>query len=416
MTPRGRYLRRWLVAAGAALTIAACQERLTAPADCPTLCPGGGGSQVFDTVLSALPGADSSYAGYVEGGSGASLLVSNGLPASENRAVYRFAPRPDSVIVGPPGSTDTVPYLVDSVALSINLLARDTLTDGLTVYLYRIDNTVSSGVTFADVAAQLVEANLIDSVQVADSVNTGTVLLVLRGADVLKTGLPVDGGGALAIGVAVAAAAPTGIRVGSTGGGTGASFSSYVTAQGVADTVTGRKQTITRTPAFNTYVTETPVVPDPALLTVGGAPSSRALLRFDLPDRLEDSADIVRATLELVPSEPILGLPTDPSLLLAKAVLADLGAKSPVVDNQSTALIALDTLLPGVSDTVRFDVTNLVRLWQSTTTERPEAIFLSLLPEASTFMRAQFGSSRTPDIGGPRLRITYMLAFPFETP
>ena len=400
----------WLAAGLAALAVAACQERFTAPAECPAQCPGGS-SDVFDTVLTTVPGADSSFEGYVEGGSGVALLVSNGLEASENRAIYRFAPRPDSIEV----SDTNRGYVVDSVLLSVNLLARDTLLNGLKVFFYRIANTVESGVTFADVAPQLIEANLIDSVLVADSLNTGTVQLVLRGADALKTGLPSNAGGTLAIGVAVAPAG-TGIRVGATGSGTGATFASYVTGQEVADTVSDRKQTITRTPSFNTFVTATAVDPDPTLLTVGGEPSSRALLRFDLPDRLQDSADIVRATLELVPSRPILGLPTDPAVLEARAVLADLGAKSPVVGSEDVTFISNDTLSPGVSDTVRLDVTNIVRLWQSTTTERPEAIFLSLLPEAATFMRAEFGSSRRPDIGPPRLRVTYMFAFPFEKP
>ena len=399
----------WLAAVAAIGLTLACQERLTEPAECPALCPGGP-APVFDTVLTPIPAADSSYAGYVEGGSGISLLVSNGLPASENRAVYRFGPRPDSIEVADTNRG----YLVDSVLISINLLARDTLLDGLRVLLYRIDPTVEAGVPFTEVEAQLVEANLIDSVQVADTLNTGTVQLVLRGADVLETGLPADAGGTLAVGVAISAPQPTGIRIGATGGGTGATFASYVTAQNVADTVTGRKQTINRTPSFNTFVSQTTLIPDPDLLTVGGEPSSRALVRFDLPERLEDSATIVRATLELVPSRPILGLATDPSLLVAKAVLADLGAKSPVTEDQT--FITSDTLTPGISDTVRLDVTNMVRLWQSTTAERPEALFLSLLPEAATFMRAEFGSSRTPAIGTPRLRITYMLAFPFEKP
>ena len=406
--PRG-VRGAWLAAVAAIGLTLACQERLTEPAECPALCPGGP-APVFDTVLTPIPAADSSYAGYVEGGSGISLLVSNGLPASENRAVYRFGPRPDSIEVADTNRG----YLVDSVLISINLLARDTLLDGLRVLLYRIDPTVEAGVPFTEVEAQLVEANLIDSVQVADTLNTGTVQLVLRGADVLKTGLPVDAGGTLAVGVAISAPQPTGIRIGATGGGTGATFASYVTAQNVADTVTGRKQTINRTPSFNTFVSQTTLIPDPDLLTVGGEPSSRALVRFDLPERLEDSATIVRATLELVPSRPILGLATDPSLLVAKAVLADLGAKSPVTEDQT--FITSDTLTPGISDTVRLDVTNMVRLWQSTTAERPEALFLSLLPEAATFMRAEFGSSRTPAIGTPRLRITYMLAFPFEKP
>ena len=402
--------RLWLAGAVAMLALAACQERFTAPAECPAQCPGGS-SDVFDTVLTTVTEADSSYQGYVEGGSGIALLVSNGLEVSEDRALYRFGPRPDSIEVADTNRG----YVVDSVLLSVNLLARDTLLDGLKVFFYRISNTVESGVTFADLAPQLVEANLIDSVLVADTLNTGTVQVVLRGADVAKTGLPTNAGGTLAIGVAVGPAG-TGIRIGATGGGTGATFASYVTAQEVDDTVSDRKQTINRTPAFNTFVTQTTLAPDPTLLTVGGAPSSRALLRFDLPDRLEDSANIVRATLELVPSGPILGLRTDPSLLVAKAVLADLGAKSPVVENDDPNFVKTDTLSPGVSDTVRLDVTNIVRLWQSSTTERPEAIFLSLLPEAATFMRAEFGSSRRPDIGTPRLRVTYMLAFPFENP
>ena len=390
---------------------AACQERLTAPVDCPALCPGGS-STVYDTVLTPRPGADSSFAGYVEGGSGLALLVSNGLAASESRAVYRFAPRSDSTPL--PVLDTTRAYVVDSVLLSINLTARDTLQDGLKVVLYRIDTTVQAGVTFDQVQAQLVEANLIDSVPVADTLNTGAVQLVLRGADVLKTGLPADAGGTLAIGVAVAAPAPTGIRIGATAGGTGATFTSYVTAQGVPDTATNRRQTITRTPAFNTFVSQAAPVLDPDLLAVGGEPSSRALVRFDLPARLEDSASIVRATLELEPSRPILGLPTDPSLLVAKAVLADLGAKSPVTEEST--FWATDTITPGTAATVQLDVTDIVRLWQSQSEERPAALFLSMLPEAATFMRAEFGSTRSPAVAGPRLRITYMLVFPFENP
>jgi hypothetical protein len=404
---------RWPWLAGLAVLAAAggCQERLTEPASCPALCPGGT-PQVFDTVLTPLPGADSSHTGYIEGGSGISLLVSNGLEASENRAVYRFGPRPDSVqVLGTNRG-----YLVDSVLFSITLQARDTLVDGLKLFLYRINDGVAAGVTFADIEPQLIEANLIDSIQVADTLNTGLAQVVLRGADVLKTGLPVNAGGTLAIGVAMAAAQPSGVRIGATAGAAGASFVSYVTAQDVPDTATGRMQAVTRTPTFNTFVSETTPALDTLRLTIGGEPSSRALIRFDLPQRLEDSATVVRATLELIPSRPILGLPTDPALLVAKAVLADLGAKSPVVSDNEPSLITADTLSPGTADTVRLDVTNMVRLWQSTTAERPEALFLSLLPEAATFMRAEFGSSRSPEVGEPRLRLTYMLAFPFENP
>ena len=48
----------------AVVTLAACQEKLTAPADCPALCPGGQ-PQVFDEVFTAISGADSSFVGYI---------------------------------------------------------------------------------------------------------------------------------------------------------------------------------------------------------------------------------------------------------------------------------------------------------------------------------------------------------------
>lgn len=390
-----------------AAAITGCQERLTAPAECPELCPGGQ-SRVFDTVITPLANSDTSYLGYVARSAAGALLVSNGLPASEDRAVYRFNARPDSIEV-----RDTLrAYTVDSALLALNLVARDTLVNGLKLYLYRIDSAVDIDDTFTSIDQQLVPTAIIDSIEVPDSVNSGLVQTVLRGADVAKVALPTGTGGVLAIGVAVAADQPSGVRIGASAAGTGATFVSYVTLD-VPDTGSVRRQSVTRAPAFNAFVTESPLVPEDALLTVGGEPSSRALLRFDLPEDIEDSATIVRATLELVPRSPMLGLPADPALLQAKALLADLGAKSPVTTDER--FISADTLSVGSADTVRLDMTPIVRLWQAAS-ERPEAVFLSLLPEGASFTRPVFGSTRSGTVGAPRLRLTYLKPFPFETP
>jgi hypothetical protein len=390
-----------------AAAITGCQERLTAPAECPELCPGGQ-SRVFDTVITPLANSDTSYLGYVARSAAGALLVSNGLPASEDRAVYRFNARPDSIEV-----RDTLrAYTVDSALLALNLVARDTLVNGLKLYLYRIDSAVDIDDTFTSIDQQLVPTAIIDSIEVPDSVNSGLVQTVLRGADVAKVALPTGTGGVLAIGVAVAADQPSGVRIGASAAGTGATFVSYVTLD-VPDTGSVRRQSVTRAPAFNAFVTESPLVPEDAFLTVGGEPSSRALLRFDLPEDIEDSATIVRATLELVPRSPMLGLPADPALLQAKALLADLGAKSPVTTDER--FISADTLSVGSADTVRLDMTPIVRLWQAAS-ERPEAVFLSLLPEGASFTRPVFGSTRSGTVGAPRLRITYLKPFPFETP
>lgn len=385
----------------------ACQERLTAPGECPELCPGGE-AQVFDTVLSPRPGSDTSYAGFVSRHRAGALLVSSGLPVLESRAVYRFNARRDSIEV-----RDTFrAYTVDSALISVNLIRRDTLVNGLKLYLYRIDPAAAdSEATFATITAQLVPDAIIASLVVPDTLNAGLLQTVFRGADIGKVDLPVAGNGVLAIGVAMAAEQPSGVRIGATAAGTGATFVSYVTVD-VPDTGAVRKQTLTATTAFNTYVIESPRTSDPDLLTVGGEPSSRALLRFDLPRLIEDSATIVRATLELLPAAPLIGLPTDPPLLEAKALFADLGAKSPVTSD--ARFIASDTLPVGSADTVRLDVTSIVRLWQASD-ERPQAVFLSLLPEAASFTRPVFGSTRAGP-GAPRLRITYLKPYPFETP
>ena len=327
---------RWVAGvAGLIGVMTACQEKLTSPADCPALCPGGE-VQVFDTVVPAVALRDSSFPshkdsanGYVARGQGAALLVSNGFEASEDRAIYRFAPRGDSIAV-----RDTLrAYAVDSAVLSLTLVARDTLVDGLRVYLYRLPSTVDSTVTFADVESQLVEANLIDSIVVPDTLNSGGIRTTLRGADLDRLRLTPGGDSVLAIGLRMAAVAPTGIRVGTLPSGTGASFTSYVTVD-VPDTGSIRNQTMIRTTAFNAFVTQNPVVPDDTLLLVGGEPSSRALVRFGLTDAFLDSTTIVRATLELTPARPILGLPTDPSVIQTLAVVGDLGAKSPLTTTE----------------------------------------------------------------------------------
>jgi hypothetical protein len=409
---------RWVAGvAGLIGVMTACQEKLTAPADCPALCPGGS-VQVFDTVVPALALRDSSFPahkdsanGYVARGQGAALLVSNGFEASEDRAVYRFAARGDSIAV-----RDTLrPYAVDSALLNLTLVARDTLVDGLKVYLYRLPSTVDSTVTFADVESQLVDANLIDSIVVPDTLNSGAIHTTLRGADLDRLRLTPGGDSVLAIGLRMAAVTPTGIRVGAMGSGTAASFTSYVTVD-VPDTGSARNQTMIRTTAFNAFLTQNPAVPDDTLLLVGGEPASRALVRFGLPDAFLDSTTIVRATLELTPARPIIGLPTDASAIQVLAVIGDLGAKSPLTNDVN--FIRQDTLPAVQSDTVKIEMTRIVQLWQSSRS-RPQSIFLRLIPEGATFARAAFFSTRSPSGGilvAPRLRITFQRAFPFENP
>jgi hypothetical protein len=326
----------------------------------------------------------------------------------------RFNRRGDSISV-----RDTLrAYTIDSVALGFTILARDTLLSGLQLLLYRLPSTIDSTTTYAGIDPAFVPENLIATIDVPDSVNTGPVQTMLRGADLARVAMTPADSGQLSVGVRVAAPVPTGVRLGAIATpGTAAGFTTYVTAD-IPDTGVAKLRTFPLTAAFDSYVTQNPVVSDSTLLLVGGEPASRALIRFVLPPRIRDSATVVRATLELTPVTPISGLPTDPVRLEARAVLADLGAKSPV--NSTGGRVPVDTVLPGTATPVALEAVKLVELWLRST--RPTALVVSLaqtLPdlEAASFSRPVFYSSRAADPAvRPRLRISYLLSFPFENP
>lgn len=384
-------------------TLAACREELTAPGNCPALCPGSN-FRVLDTIIDADLGGDTSFTGYTARGQGQSFLVTDALAGvPEMRGLMRFFQRPDSIAVN-----DTVrAYTIDSVALSITLTHRDTAVKGLRVLLYRMPAplTVDSTTDFAAVSGALVEANLVDSIAVDDSVESR--LLSLRytePADLARLDIPAADSGVLALAIAIRADGPTGARFVALG--TGApTFTTFVSAD--VEDEEDQDQSIFRSPTLVTWVQETPDPTDPDLLAVGGAPSSRSLIRFSIPDIIRDSATISRATVELTLTQPLVGLAGDSADLAVRAVLSDLGAKSPTV----AASGATTKLGPAAAGTIEFDITAAVRAWLGED-GLPPAVMLILTPEAASFLRPVFASTRA---GGPvpKVHITYTLPVNF---
>ncbi len=388
----------------AAALLAACQERLAAPADCPNLCPGG--YVIQDTILSAVADGDTSFSGYLVAGQGAQLRVSWQFPVSEDRVLIQFVPRPDSLTVG----DSLTAYTIDSVRVEVSLVYRDTSVTGLKLFLYRLPATVDTTTTFTDVDTAFTMANMVDSF-VVDTGNAQRLRAVFSGAALSRVAIPAADSGVLALGVQIRADQGTGVRIGSPAGGSAAPiFLTYVKLP-TSDTTTVDR-VITRTARFATFLPETTPPPDPSVLTVGGVPSSRAVLRFPWPAFLRDSAQLIRGTLELVLATPIEGIPGDTARVQARPVLADFGAKSPTTGD--AFFISLAPVVPGQTDTVRFEVRNALTAWQGGS-PRPSTFILQLSPEVSTFTRPIFGSSRTPG-AVPRLRVTYARTFPFEEP
>jgi hypothetical protein len=374
----------------------ACQEKLATPTDCPALCPGNS-LTIRDTILTARLGLDSTFTGYLKANQVGALLVSNGISGGEARTFAQFPARLDSIFV----NVAKITYTVDSVGFLFTLIARDTAVRSLRLLAYRIPVTVDTTTSFEDVDAALTPENLIDSVVVSDTLKSGKIALIVKG-DALQHIAPSEAdSGKLGIALRVNGSAPTGIRLGSeVSGATPPLFTSYVHAN-VTDTSLQRQNYNLDADASN-YVIQTPPV-DPTELFLGGKSGSRMVLRFSLPREIKDSGAIVRATLELTPVGPLKGLPNDPGELQVRAVLVDLGAKSPAL----ATLAATAQLAAGSSGVQSIDLRSVVETWIGAN-GLPPALLLGLAPEGGTFLRPEFFSSLTPN--APRLRITYAVS------
>ncbi len=392
---------RWLVLG---VLLAGCEQELTVPGQCPEFCPSGR-PKVYEIVVPATVSSDSSFFGYLGYSEVPALLVSNGLPTGEARAWYRFFSVPDSISVH-----DTLrPYTVDSIAVILTLIARDSTKPGLVFDLYRIPVTTDTAITFESLDGELTAASWIDSMPVADSVRQGSVRRVFAGESLNRFVIPQSDSGKHAIGIGVRGPGPTGARISSLASSTGtASFVTYARVA-VADTAL-QKHTLSQTPEAAGFVRTTNGGQDPDLLYVGDLPAARTILRFQLPVVVRDSATLLRATLELQPARPMAGLANDAASLEVRGVDKDLGAKSTPLFTR----VGVVNLPEGSLETVSVDVIGIVDFW---TLPQPPAsmLYVGLRPEGGSFHRPVFHSTRS---GGqaPQLRITYLVPAPLERP
>lgn len=377
-----------------------CTEHLTQPGECPTFCPGG--AAVFrDTVITASFGTDSSFSGYLSNGELTSVLVSSGGSYGETRGILRFLQRGDSVIVRDTART----FVVDSAIIDFTLQAHDTTQANAFVDLYLLPPSVDSNTTQPELDALMSPDRLIRAVPVLSSFSSAVYHVVLQGSDLAKIALTPADSSRLTVGFRIRADGPTAGRIGApAAGAAGPVFATYVTAN-IADT-TLRAQVITRASDLALTARVPGVVVDHSVLVVGGFPVARTFLRFAIPNYLRDSATIIRATLELTGSQPVFGIPADTAQLVANAILADFGAKSPV----STTRFAVAPMISG-TQSVSLEVASIVRAWQGTT-PLPTIIRLALGSEGATFIVPTFASSRSAT-GMPRLRITYRPPYTF---
>ena len=408
----GRIL--WLAAVVGA---AACVERATAPATCPAYCPSGS-LTVVDTLLRGAVSRDSAYRGYVPAHH-AGVMLAAALPGIDSRAIFQLAPLGVRVALGT--DTTTSPIIgVDSLRLFLSITRRDTAAHNLTLALYRLPLGIDSTTTFADLAGAFTDSLAKDSVNIdsllarpngkdtvtGDSVAVDTtkrVAVVMR-LDSSQAPYTSADSGTLALGIRVGADSLASIAL------TVDTIRWFVKVDSIhgSDTTLVHKL-YTRGVTFRSFVFDPPPAPFGSMLAVGGVPSARSIVRLSVPRAILDSAQIIRATLILVPAVPASGAPADSFKIEAHTVLADFGAKSPLVFDATrtdTALIRI-----GATDTLTIEITNLVQFW-ATDTLAPTTVMLRSQAEGANLAEIRFFSSATP-ASAPVLRLTYAPRFPF---
>jgi hypothetical protein len=415
--------RRRLALVGAVLLVAACVERLAAPANCPDFCPSGQ-ITIVDTLLTSSIHRDSSHRGYVLAYQSALMLAAH-LPGAtdtlDGRPIFRFNGYGPRMALT---AADTGAILgADSARLQLYVVRRDSATRNLRLQLYRLPISIDTSTTFGALVApftdSLVRTVNIDTLLaqpgrkdtvtgdsvVVDSANHRLVLSLKLDTAAARYN-PTDSG-TVAYGIRIAADTLASIAI--------AKFGTFGPAFQWFLRVDSLGTPVARTPAVRgavlaTFVFAPPPAPIDSTLAVGGVPSTHSLLRVAFPKVIRDSSQIIRATLYLVPAVPARGTPADSFVVEARNVLADFGAKSPI------DLLLGDSAMihPGATDTVKIEVTNLLQQWAADST-RPTLLLLRPEREAQTFGEIRFYPSVATAFR-PTLQITFVRRFPFGAP
>lgn len=408
-----------LAIATTTFTIAACSDKLDAGKSCPLLCPEQA-ITLRDTIIDAVFG-DTTITGLPPIGSETFLMLSSHGDTVETRAIIRFDKLEQTFLAA--NSADSTIKKLDSALLVLPIAKPDSAhrpATPVTIEVYDVDtaatDTVSSmlGTLFRPDrflgSKTFAPESLLDTIRVP--ISTDSVLV------------RIDSGTHLRLGLRLVTAASRGydIRIGTTLGGNSASLrlrpssDTAVKALIVSPvSLTPADQDFISGPlADYTIVLKGPTTTPETQLAVGGIPSRRSLLRFNVPARIVDSTTIVRASLLLTQSPNRRVDVHDSVYVFPLAILASPAITEPrtlLRFVSSAGILGLDSLrmAPGDSGVRSFEIVGLVRTWRNQPgTVSPRALGLLSGAEAQLPAEIDFFSTKAPPAVRPRLRITYV--------
>ena len=410
--------------------IAACAEDYQGGAACPALCPEQNVT-VFDTVVDPVV-IDTTIFGFPAHGTETELLLARRGDTVDTRPVIRFDSLP---IYFNSGATtgDTVIQVIRTpyVKLRINRAASK-FTQPVTFDVFDVDTTTGDSAFAAQDTSTALETLLfrpdrlvgtitLDTAQITDSIRVPLDSLTLINKILNQQ--------RLRLGLRATSAGPVQIRIISYEGGDPPIIRFFPSADTTfaalavfPRSIPPRSQpTLAADLTDYVHVIAHPPVPDGSFLTVGGVPGRRTIIRFDIPSKILDSSNVLRATLELT-QRPVFSvddtakLTVFPLLVTAGTILTDI-ARSAFLTNAPGAGFDSVQFAPRDSGVRQIEIVNALRAW-SLPISKPsqKGIVLRAGPEGVDPRFVSFYSSRAAANLRPRLRISYSPVRSFGIP
>jgi hypothetical protein len=417
MTGLRKKILTLLTASTAVVTIAACSEKLDAGRSCPLLCPQQAIS-LADTTIFAVE-VDTTVIGQPPIGHESYLMLASHGDTLETRAIVRFDTLPQTYTKS---TIDSVITHLDSAILITPIAKPDSLhrlKAPVTIEAYNVD-TVDTDTSAVILSSLFRPDRFLGSKTFAPESLLDTLRIPISTDSVYER---VKNGTRLRIGFRVRSSVGVDIRIGTAQTNGPVSLRLRASLDTAASPVSVPPNS--STPSGQTFVSGpledfTIVLKggQSALgansLGVGGVPSRRTFMRFNVPSRIVDSTTIVRASLLMTQFPNRRVNPRDSVFVYAVAVLA-----SPVVTDIGSALqflsapgsFGLDSIsaAPADSGVRSFEIVGLVRTWRGQTlTVSPRSIALLSAAEGQLPGEIDFFSSKAPLAVRPRLRITYV--------
>ena len=422
MTSWLKHVHPLVLATAVAVVLVACDEQLDGGAACPVLCPNPA-QPVQDTTFFAVE-MDTSVAGFPSTGSELQMFVASLGDTLQTRGIVRFDSLPLTFRHNNTAVDSNIVYVDTGAFIQLGLVRPDTLGAATTVELYDVDMDGAEDADPTVVTSAFTPTRLIASRTIpADSMKDTLRIPIDPNVLLAKIQSSTD---RLRIGVRVTSATGSAKMTVVTSNGT-ATYNvtePQLTFRPSADTsvslVTMVPRSVTPPETFIAFdladylvVAKPPPDPPSNVIRVGGLPGRRAYLRFNIPSRILDSSNVVRATLMLT-QRPNGFSPGPRDTVALQQFIVTAG---PAVGDVSRALLFLTGL--GKSDSTRlvaadsgerdFEMISLVRAWRSTTVARtPRALALRATTESLTPGQIDFFSIEAPLAVRPKLRVTFV--------